>query len=144
MVQSRKNPLNSSFIRKNPNRNRILVVSLPLNKAFKVAFGRLLFQLFCCTATKKRIVVLKSIHKILAQAINTLIDITVCSRFSVPVRAIEIAKRQCLSLSRTRSLPIRDAKKYQIKEIPAKKKWNMKSCLTIKVGMYCCQFRSTT
>jgi len=84
--------------------------------------GDFFFSCFAALPPKKGIVVLKSIHKILAQAINTLIDITVCSRFSVPVRAIEIAKHQCLSLSRTRSLPIRDAKKYQIKEIPAKKK----------------------
>jgi hypothetical protein len=97
--------------------------------------GDFFFSCFAALPPKKGIVVLKSIHKILAQAINTLIDITVCSRFSVPVRAIEIAKHQCLSLSRTRSLPIRDEKKYQIKEIPAKKKWNMKSYLTIKVGI---------
>ena len=43
---------------------------------------------------------LKYINKSLEQTINTLIDITAYSRFGVPVRAIDIAKRQHLSLSR--------------------------------------------
>jgi Rrf2 family transcriptional regulator, iron-sulfur cluster assembly transcription factor len=47
---------------------------------------------------------LKSINKSLAQTINTLIDITAYSRFGVPVRAIDVAKRQHLSLSRTEIL----------------------------------------
>jgi Rrf2 family iron-sulfur cluster assembly transcriptional regulator len=46
-------------------------------------------------------VMLKCINKSLEQTINTLIDITAYSRFGVPVRAIDIAKRQQLSLSRT-------------------------------------------
>jgi len=45
--------------------------------------------------------VLKYINKSLEQTINTLIDITAYSRFGVPVRAIDIARRQHLSLSRT-------------------------------------------
>lgn len=40
------------------------------------------------------------INRSLEQTINTLIDITAYSRFGVPVRAIDIAKRQHLSLSR--------------------------------------------
>jgi Rrf2 family iron-sulfur cluster assembly transcriptional regulator len=47
---------------------------------------------------------LKYINKSLEQTINTLIDITAYSRFGVPVRAIDIAKRQHLSLSRTEIL----------------------------------------
>ncbi|MBT8589488.1 Rrf2 family transcriptional regulator [Polynucleobacter paneuropaeus] len=43
---------------------------------------------------------LKYINRSLEQTINTLIDITAYSRFGVPVRAIDIAKRQHLSLSR--------------------------------------------
>jgi Rrf2 family iron-sulfur cluster assembly transcriptional regulator len=43
---------------------------------------------------------LKYINKSLEQTINTLIDITAYSRFGVPVRAIDVAKRQHLSLSR--------------------------------------------
>jgi Rrf2 family iron-sulfur cluster assembly transcriptional regulator len=54
--------------------------------------------------TNKGIVVLKYINKSLEQTINTLIDITAYSRFGVPVRAIDIAKRQHLSLSRTEIL----------------------------------------
>lgn len=53
---------------------------------------------------RKAIVVLKYINKSLEQTINTLIDITAYSRFGVPVRAIDIAKRQHLSLSRTEIL----------------------------------------
>jgi len=49
-------------------------------------------------------VMLKYINKSLEQTINTLIDITAYSRFGVPVRAIDIAKRQQLSLSRTEIL----------------------------------------
>jgi len=47
---------------------------------------------------------LKYINKSLEQTINTLIDVTAYSRFGVPVRAIDIAKRQHLSLSRIESL----------------------------------------
>lgn len=47
---------------------------------------------------------LKSINKSIEQSINTLIDIITYSRFGVPVRAIDIAKRQHLSLSRTEIL----------------------------------------
>lgn len=47
---------------------------------------------------------LKYINKSFEQTINTLIDITAYSRFGVPVRAIDIAKRQHLSLSRTEIL----------------------------------------
>jgi Rrf2 family iron-sulfur cluster assembly transcriptional regulator len=47
---------------------------------------------------------LKYINKSLEQTINTLIDITAYSRFGVPVRAIDVAKRQHLSLSRTEIL----------------------------------------
>jgi Rrf2 family iron-sulfur cluster assembly transcriptional regulator len=43
---------------------------------------------------------LKYINRSLEPTINTLIDITAYSRFGVPVRAIDIAKRQHLSLSR--------------------------------------------
>jgi Rrf2 family iron-sulfur cluster assembly transcriptional regulator len=43
---------------------------------------------------------LKYINKSLEQTINTLIDVTAYSRFGMPVRAIDIAKRQHLSLSR--------------------------------------------
>lgn len=43
---------------------------------------------------------LKYINRSLEQTINTLIDITAYSRYGVPVRAIDIAKRQHLSLSR--------------------------------------------
>ena len=47
---------------------------------------------------------LKTINKSIEQTINTLIDTTAYSRFGVPVRAIDIAKRQHLSLSRTEIL----------------------------------------
>ena len=47
---------------------------------------------------------LKYINKSLEQTINTLIDIVAYSRFGVPVKAIDIAKRQHLSLSRTEIL----------------------------------------
>lgn len=43
---------------------------------------------------------MKYINRSLEHTINTLIDITAYSRFGVPVRAIDIAKRQKLSLSR--------------------------------------------
>ena len=45
------------------------------------------------------IVMLKYINRSLAQTINTLIDITAYSRFGEPVRAVDIANRQHLSLS---------------------------------------------
>jgi Rrf2 family iron-sulfur cluster assembly transcriptional regulator len=47
---------------------------------------------------------LQYINKSLEQTINTLIDITAYSRFGVPVRAIDVARRQHLSLSRTEIL----------------------------------------
>lgn len=47
---------------------------------------------------------LKYINRSLEQTINTLIDIAAYSRFGVAVRAIDIAKRQHLSLSRTEIL----------------------------------------
>ena len=47
---------------------------------------------------------LKCINKSLEQMINTLIYITANSKFGVPVRAMDIAKRQHLSLIRTEIL----------------------------------------
>lgn len=49
---------------------------------------------------RKVIVVLKHINRSLGQTISILIFITAHSRFSVPVRAINIAKRRHLSLGR--------------------------------------------
>jgi len=59
--------------------------------------------------------VLKSINKSIEQTINTLIDITTYSRSGVPVRAIDIAKRQHLSLSRIEILLITLKSAYLIR-----------------------------